>query len=468
VVSGAGTGAGPALQAPGGIVEDVDGTLLVVDLSLPGLVRIDPMTGDRATVSAGGIGNGVAFSAPLAVTLVDSASLNGRIATDFSCRLILADSTLDADSVAPALWRFADLRGARINGLENTPLSTAEAPVDFSGILINGTNLAGAKLDGATFDCVAVTNVAVTSCEIDAPAGTVCSCLQSTNLESATLRGASMASAQMQGITLSRANLDGADLSGAQMQGLSDLNGNLIAFTDISGAFMRNVDLTGANLSSVTANNFNFFSVPNALGRSTADATGADFTNASLAGAYLAGAVFEGLMTGQSANFQRTVLAGIDFTDADLQANQVVQKPTDFSQALMHGPIFDNANVESGIFTGTYWDTMVFDDMALVVELPDANLKFAGFWHDPNESLCVAATYGFQETPATDGSNKCPDGSLGPCDFTETPSDDPPFPFATCPIDDVTDPASSCFDLPNSQTDCTMADQCWTNPDLPC
>jgi hypothetical protein len=50
IVSGPKNGIGPALKRPWGIVEVLDGVLVVSDSALPAIVRIDRATGDRTKV----------------------------------------------------------------------------------------------------------------------------------------------------------------------------------------------------------------------------------------------------------------------------------------------------------------------------------------------------------------------------------------------------------------------------------
>lgn len=97
VLSDASTGAGPALVeptdarslAPGGAA-GLDGQLLVVDRGLAALLSVDPATGDRTVLSAGGTGTGAAFVDPAGVA-VDS---TGAIAwvTDLG-----ADTVVEVD-----------------------------------------------------------------------------------------------------------------------------------------------------------------------------------------------------------------------------------------------------------------------------------------------------------------------------------------------------------------------------------
>ena len=56
LVSGAGKGSGPALEEPVDLALDADNDrLYVVDNALDAVVRVDPRTGDRTTVSSGSI-----------------------------------------------------------------------------------------------------------------------------------------------------------------------------------------------------------------------------------------------------------------------------------------------------------------------------------------------------------------------------------------------------------------------------
>lgn len=64
IVSGAGTGRGPAFQSPSGIAVERDGFLVVADAGIllpPRILRIDPRTGDRTVVSGPLTGSGPLF-----------------------------------------------------------------------------------------------------------------------------------------------------------------------------------------------------------------------------------------------------------------------------------------------------------------------------------------------------------------------------------------------------------------------
>jgi uncharacterized protein YjbI with pentapeptide repeats len=441
---------------------DGDGTVLVSDTLLPGVLRIDVTTGDRTVVSDAGVGNGPAFGAPLDIALTDTLSLTGRIVTDFSCRLSLARSTLNADTFAPDMWRYLDLRGASIAGVSDAPLSTEAEPLNLSGAILNGVDLSGAAIDYANFSCVKSNNSASTSCNASAIAGTVCTCLQGTNLSGASLKQVSMQDASLNGALLSLANLDGADLTGAFLQAYT--SGSNPA--NISGAFMRNVSIVGGNLTGVTADNVNFYSTDSG----TADATNANLTNARFQNAYLAGANFASV-TAQSTSWFQAVLAGANFTMADLTTNATVGLTTDFTGAYLQGAVFNSASVDGAIFASTYWDFSTIDPLTLVIQMPVANLRFAGYWKDPAQPECVTFTYpnanfGTPGIPGTNSTNICPDDTkpmpMESCTFTEDPVT--PIAQATpkssiCTSDEVID--GSCVLPANPDNQCDETDVSW-------
>jgi uncharacterized protein YjbI with pentapeptide repeats len=485
IVSDLNNGTGPALSAPGGIVVDADGSLLVVDLVLRAVLRIDPATGDRSLVSGGGIGDGPAFSGPvgiavqangsilvtdnllpalfavdpdsgdrviladatagggsdfstpLDVVLTSAAALSGQIATDFSCRLNLARSSFDIDTFPPEIWRYLDLTGATIYGAQaqGTILSSAATPLDLSGAILNAVNLSHSVLDNADLSC--------------ATAGSgepICTSLQSTNLAGASLRAATLTGAQLQGASLGQANLDGADLSDAKLLPLP--NGKAAT---LSGAFLRGANLSRADLSGVTADNVNFYSVSGA----PANAANAVMTTADFSGAYMAGADFSGA-TLQSTDWYQAVLVGANFTGADLSKSQAAVKVTNFDGAYLQGAVFANANVTDANFNRSYWDLGTLTT-TLNIQLPSDNLGFTGYWHDPNSADCAQAKYPnvnfpSPSTPATDSSNTCPDNQPGNCDGYWD------YAVNNYPIGDATPPGAVNPALPGS---CTGTDLCW-------
>jgi hypothetical protein len=115
---------------------------------------------------------------------------------------------------------------------------------------------------------------------------------------------------------------------------------------------------------------------------------------------------------------------------------------------------------------------MAFDTMNLIVQLPEDNLQFAGFWQSPSAPECVAAVFPNDDysppgLPGTDAGNLCPDESPGPCTFTEAPVT--PIGEATprssvCTADDVQN--ETCGLPLNPAEQCTRIDGCWTTPGL--
>ena len=445
LLSGSGAGTGPAFISPGGIVLEGNGAVLVVDSGLRAVLRIDLTTGDREIVSGAGAGSGPAFGAAFDIGLTNTISLTRRIATDFSCRLNLTGATLNLETVDKEFWRYLDLTNARIEGVNTATLSTLSEPLDLSGAILNGVDLSGVVLDGVNLGCGL------------GASGQVCSSLDRADLSLASLQQAKLADALLRGVTLARANLDGADMSDAKLQALPTQTASIK--TDISEAFMRDVLLSGANLTSVTANNVSFFTSNTGL----ADATGATLTNANFTGAYLAGANFNSV-TAQGAIWENAVLVGADFTDADLQGNETIMTPSTFEGSFLQGSSFDGARIDSVTFNNTRWDTMAFDTMAVVPQLNSANLRFAGYWGDPTAPECVAAVYpspnlSLPSLPVTDGTNTCPNDARGPCSFAETPAGDPPLPFSVCSAED-----DGTIDFCTLPAQCELVDACWLTP----
>jgi len=437
LVSGGGTGAGPAFSGPTAIAVKPDGSFLVVDTALPGLFEIAADSGDRIILSDAVTGGGPDFSVPVDITLTSAAALSSRIATDFSCRLNLARSTVDIDTIPAELWRYLDLTGATIYGAQGAQLSSATTPLDLSGAILNAVNLAGSVLDSANLGCAT------------GSAGPVCTSLQSTNLAQASLKAAKLTSAQLQGASLSDANLDGANLSNAKLLGLP---GGSPA--TLSGAFLRGANLSRADLSGVIADNVNFYSFSGA----TANAADAVMTGAKFNNAYLAGADFSSA-TLQSTEWTQAVLVGANFTAADLSKNETAGEVTDFSNAYLQGAAFANASVTDANFYGSYWD-LSSTPTTLNIQLLRGNLNFTGYWKDPSVAECVQASYPntnnpSSSTPATDSSNTCPNGGLG----DSVTGCNGFWNDAPIPIGEATPPGAVNPAYPGSS--CTSADRCW-------
>jgi len=434
LVSGGGIGDGPAFSAPTGIAVQANGTVLVVDIELPGLFAVDPDSGDRVILADATAGGGPVLSAPSDVVLTSMAALSSQIATDFSCRLSLARSTFDIDTIPPELWRYLDLTGATIYGAQGAQLSSTDTPLDLSGAILNAVDLSQSVLDSANLGCATA-----------ASGEAVCTSLQHTNLTSASLKTAKLTSAQLQGAFLGQANLDRADLSDAKLLALS---GGKAA--TLSGAFLRGANLSRADLSGVTADNVNFYSIGNA----TANATDAVMTTADFSGAYMASADFSGA-TLQSTEWYQAVLVGANFTGADLSKSETAVKATNFEHAYLQGAAFANANVTDADFKGSYWD--LNSGGKLNIKLPVDNLYFTGYWNDPNAAECVQAAWGNGDfpspsTPATDSSNNCPNDQPGSCDGNWD------YAVNNFPIGSATPPGAVNPALPGS---CTQLDFLW-------
>ncbi len=68
-----GIGTGPELESPDGVAIDDDGQILVLDRE--GVVKIDPLTGNRSLVSGGAVGTGTQFNVPIGIALEDNGDI---------------------------------------------------------------------------------------------------------------------------------------------------------------------------------------------------------------------------------------------------------------------------------------------------------------------------------------------------------------------------------------------------------
>ena len=77
-------GSGPGFVTPVGIAVEADSSLVVVDLGLEAVVRVDPSSGDRTIISDASIGSGPGFVTPF------------DIAVEADGSLVVVDSGLEA------------------------------------------------------------------------------------------------------------------------------------------------------------------------------------------------------------------------------------------------------------------------------------------------------------------------------------------------------------------------------------
>ena len=68
-------GSGPGFVTPFGIAVEADGSLVVVDLGLDAVVRVDQVSGDRTIISDTSIGSGPGFESPLGIAVEADGSL---------------------------------------------------------------------------------------------------------------------------------------------------------------------------------------------------------------------------------------------------------------------------------------------------------------------------------------------------------------------------------------------------------
>lgn len=349
---------------------------------------------------------------------VASSFAGSVFAEDFSCYLDLEGATIDFANFEAADWRFFNLTGSAMLNVPDT-LSSLSAPLDLSGIILNGVQwLAGKTLDHVNLGCYARQPGQTTVCPT--PSGTaVCSTLQQSVLTGASLRKACLSGADLESAFLSFSNLDGADMSQADLLALPGGN----KAVTLEGAFMRNVNLTGADLTGVRAQNVNFYSASGGK----ADASGVTAPGADFSGAYLAFADFSG--SGSLSNFQGTtwngaMLLGANFSQADLGVNTSggvnSGSNTSFDGAYMQGTIFENGAVLDDVdFTNTYWDALGAGG-SLNLLIPKQNLEFTGYWKALALPECPQALMWSSGNPPPMGvttiDNTCPNALPGPCD----------------------------------------------------
>ncbi len=92
-----GTALGLNFGRPEGIEVDEDGTLLLVDIIIPGVFRVDPVSGDRTVVSGGDVGAGPQISDPWDLAIEADGDL---LVTDhFEGTLVRVDGTTGDRSI---------------------------------------------------------------------------------------------------------------------------------------------------------------------------------------------------------------------------------------------------------------------------------------------------------------------------------------------------------------------------------
>ena len=339
------------------------------------------------------------------------------IKRDFTCYLNLSSTKFDYGKFDVTDWRYFDLSASDVSNVPD-PLSTIDAPLDWSGIVLNNVQwLEGKQLDAINLGCYARQETQTTVCP-DSIGTKACSTLQEVNLVKASLINACINTASMEGAFLTSANLDGANLSSALLKATESGSP-----ATLQGAFMRNANISNADLTGVTANNVNFYTVSGGK----ADATGITATGADFSNSYMAFADFSGgdnASNLQSSNWTNTMLLGANFQNADLSKNTSggVNSGTNtrFIGAYMHATQFDTQSVLTTVnFTNTYWDELGAGGKFNFL-IPQQNLGFRGYWKDIDLPECPPDVMYTSGNPppsgVTDAENTCPDGGPGPCD----------------------------------------------------
>jgi len=76
ILSDASIGSGPGFVSPRGIAVEADGSLVVVDIGLEAVVRVDQVSGDRTIISDASIGSGPGFCFVQHFARIDPAHIN--------------------------------------------------------------------------------------------------------------------------------------------------------------------------------------------------------------------------------------------------------------------------------------------------------------------------------------------------------------------------------------------------------
>lgn len=255
--------------------------------------------------------------------------------------------------------------------------------------------------------------------------------LATVDLSSLYLKGVDLSYAILYGAKMTHSYLEDANLSGAFLNGDTQSQHNAAVLT---GAYLKNVNLAYANMAGASFADANFYG-------DSASAVGATMNSTDFSNAYLSGVDMSG-SDALSAIFTGAMLLGVSFNNANLYRDPDESAGTNFSEALIGGANFTNANVFGANFTDAYVD---FEDgHCMFLNLSGYHTKFAEYWNNSGDSVCVLTSYSDATTcPTTGTSNTCPDGSVGPCE-NENWTISPPTPsYASF----CSDPDPVCTDI---------------------
>jgi len=131
LVSGSGTGSGPAFDTPFGIDVAANGDIIVADSF--GIVRVDPVTGDRTTISGSGTGTGPDFVRP------------GELEIEPSGNIVVVDALRSLLRVDPASGDRTVISGCTNAGCSSVTGSGPQFTDEVFGLdlLANGDFLVG-------------------------------------------------------------------------------------------------------------------------------------------------------------------------------------------------------------------------------------------------------------------------------------------------------------------------------------
>ena len=134
----------------------------------------------------------------------------------------LADAALLRTNLGGAIFREADLRGAKL-------ANATGDDVDFTSARFDGADLRQARLDGAQLDGAALVKVVATKVSL------LRASLRNAELRAGNFRGAKLKGADLTGASLRDTDLRDADLEGARLDG-ADRTGTRLQGANLEGA----------------------------------------------------------------------------------------------------------------------------------------------------------------------------------------------------------------------------------------
>ncbi|MEZ0291145.1 MAG: pentapeptide repeat-containing protein [Solirubrobacteraceae bacterium] len=442
---------------------------------------------DDLRISPGTVNPDVAYQRDLSGATANGATLTGSFTGWDFTDVVLGGATLDGTDVSGADFTGADLRGAQLTSLvQSRPATFANVRVGalgttcttFTDIDLTRSGLVPVQADLLVPGCathpllprstVPLALVDLIAHRYAAPvdfssAQLLVTAADSGVLAGVDLHGIRMAEARLLGFpaNLQGTVFDGGLVSGAGF-GLADLStasfagatavGTSFQDANLEGAkfptdktSLRNADFVGADVSGAT---FQSADISGAVFDRVL-AVGTDFnsvvaTNASFNGAHIYG---DGA-NGSSAFDGARQLTNADFVGAVLAGSEDGSGGFDFTNALMSGAKFDNAQCVACNFTGSTLTGASFPGAYLPgAQLASATIASANFdsaWlycGDTSDSGCKAGAGAKAQWPLALGAQE----NYGPVPFYPTTLTDGEWAnVTTCPDGGPPDPTDAC------------------------